>query len=117
MLKAALALLLVFVYVSIANANDADDTEGINETALNYMEGWYKGDVKRMKASLYKKLAKRSLRVSGNGKISLGQTSASDMIAFTRAGYGKNLWRKDLTIDVIVLDQTENIASVKVIDN
>lgn len=37
------------------------------------------------------------------------------MIVFTNAGYGKSLWRKDLTIDVIVLDQTDNIANVKVI--
>ena len=115
MLKITLSLLLVFVSVSIVHANDSDDTKAIKETALNYMEGWYQGDLKRMKASLYKKLAKRSLQVSMSGKGTLRHTSASDMIAFTSLGYGKSLWRKDLTIDVIVLDQTENIASVKVV--
>ena len=37
------------------------------------------------------------------------------MIAYTQHGYGTGLWRKDMRIEVIVMDYYEGIASVKVV--
>jgi len=37
------------------------------------------------------------------------------MVSYTRSGYGKQLWQKDLNIDVTVLDHHKNIASVLVV--
>ena len=68
-----------------------------------------------MKNSLHKKLAKRSLELGYGGKKQLRLTSASDMISYTKVGYGKRLWTKDMDIEVIVLDFYKNIASVKVV--
>lgn len=44
------------------NATGQDEAVGVTATVLNCMEGWYQGDARRMKASLYNKLAKRSLQ-------------------------------------------------------
>ena len=115
MLKMVVPVLLILAHSMIVAAGRPDETAAITETALNYMEGWYKGDASRMKASLHKKLAKRSLQESYGGRRMLSHTSASDMIAFTRGQYGTALWRKDLAIEVVVLDQSRHIASVKVV--
>jgi Putative lumazine-binding len=68
-----------------------------------------------MKESLHKNLAKRSLTSGNSDRKDLRLTSASDMISYTKSGYGKSLWTKDMNIEVIVLDYYKNIASVKVI--
>ena len=107
--------IVLFFSISAVNVYSQDETAGITKTALDYMEGWYQGDAKRMKASLYKKLAKRSLQAGYGSKKELKLTSASDMIAYTRHGYGTGLWHEDMKIEVIVLDYFKDIASVKVI--
>ena len=66
-----------------------------------------------MKESLHKKLAKRSLK-GMMGEDELRHTTASDMISYTKSGYGERLQQKDLNIEVIVLDYFKNIANVKV---
>ena len=110
-----IAMVLLVLFLSTANAIGQDETAGITETALDYMEGWYQGDAKRMKASLHKKLAKRSLQAGYGDKRALRLTSASDMVAYTQHGVGTGLWREGMQIDVIVLDHFKDIASVKVV--
>ncbi len=108
-------LVLLLMFSPVVHAKNPNELSAIKDTAMNYMQSWYQGDVKRMEESLHKKLAKRSIRFVSPNKKELGFTTASNMIWYTRDGYGKNLWRKDLKIEVIVLDYYKNIASVKVI--
>jgi len=103
-------IILFLIFIPTAKAWSSDELPAIKQTALNYMESWYQGDAKKMKANLHKKLAKRSLQYG-----ELKQTKASSMVAWTRDGVGRGLWRDDLNIEVIVLDYYKNIASVKVI--
>jgi len=110
-----LSIILLFLFVPILQAENTDEIAAIKETAFNYMDSWYQGDKKRMKMSLHKKLAKRSLRYFPSGKKDLRHTKRSEMVMYTGAGYGKDLWRENLNIEVIVLDFYKNIASVKVI--
>jgi len=109
------SMILTLLLTTTVSAENPDELSAIRETALNYMDSWYKGDSKRMKQSLHKKLAKRSLQDSVSGKKLLRFTSASDMVWYTRGGYGENLWYDNLNIEVIVLDIYRDIASVKVI--
>lgn len=109
------SILLVFLFVPTLQADDTDDVKAIKETAFNYMDSWYQGDSKRMKASLHKKLAKRSLRYLTRDKRDLGYTKASEMVTYTKGGIGKGLWWDGLNIDVVVLDFYKNIATVRVI--
>ena len=116
MLKILYSFIISMMILSMASAGNAyDDISAIKETAMNYMESWYQGDADRMKSSLHDKLAKRSLKESSDGNQELRLTSASDMVLYTEMGYGKRLWKEAFTIDVIVLDHYQNIATVKVI--
>ncbi len=108
------SILLLSMCAPIVQAGNPDEISAIQKTAMDYMESWYEGDADRMKSSLHKKLAKRSLK-GLYGEVTLRHSTASDMIMFTKQGYGKSLWRKDHKIEVIVLDHYKNIASVKVV--
>ena len=110
-----LSIILLFLFVPKMQADNTDEIAAIKETAFNYMDSWYQGDKKRMKLSLHKKLAKRSLQYFPSGKKDLKHTKHSEMVMYTGAGYGKELWCENLGIEVIVLDFYKNIASVKVI--
>lgn len=103
------------VCVPTLQAESNDEIAAIKKTAFNYMDSWYQGDPNRMKMSLHKRLAKRSLRAFPSGKKDLRHTKRSEMVMYTGAGYGERLWREDLGIQVVVLDYYRNIASVKVI--
>lgn len=115
MYRVFLSIILVMTYAATVCGEGTDEIPLIKKTALNYMEAWYQGNATTMKACLHKKLSKRSFLLSSTGRKDLRHTTASDMISYTKGGYGKSLFRKDQKIEVIVLDYYKNIASVKVI--
>jgi hypothetical protein len=115
MIRTVIAALVFLFIMPAVDVYSQDESAGITKTALDYMEGWYQGDAKRMKASLHKKLAKRSLQPGHGNKRQLRLTSASDMITYTQQAYGQGLWREGMQIDVIILDRFKDIASVKVV--
>jgi hypothetical protein len=110
---AILPVLLSLMGIVAGYADDPDEIAAIKQTALDYMQAWYRGDAQRMKACLHKKLAKRSL-VGVFGEPGLRHTTAADMTRYTNNGYGTHLYRKGQKIDVVVLDHYKNIASVRV---
>lgn len=115
MYKYLFSAMMVSMSAPTVRADHAGEILAIRETATNYMKSWYQGDAKGMKASLHGKLAKRSLQSGYDTEKELRRTTASDMISFTKSGYGKRLWQKDLNIEVLVLDYHKNIASVKIV--
>ena len=114
MLCVILLLLLFLLLGAGVTAGEAEDAGAIRETAMRYMVSWYEGDAAAMKASLHRKLAKRSLR-GIFGEPTLRHTSASEMVRYTINCYGKNLWREGARIHVYVLDHYKDIATVKVV--
>ena len=110
-----LALMTMFISAKTVPADNANDISAIEKKARDYMEAWYNGDAKKMEAVLHKELAKRSMNPEFGAKMDLRLTTASDMISYTKSGYGKSLWTKDMDIEITVLDFRNNIASVKVI--
>lgn len=113
--KYMFAIIIVFISATMALADNANEILAIEKTARDYMESWYQGNAKKMGEVLHKELAKRSLKQGFGDKMELRQTAASDMISYTKSGYGKSLWTKDMDIEVTILDFRYNIASVKVI--
>ncbi len=113
MMKFSFPILLLLLNVPVVHGDCVVEIAAIRQTAIDYMESWYLGDDKRMKASLHKKLAKRSLKGMW-GEDELRHTTASDMVSYTRSGYGERLWQQDLNIKVEILDCFKDIASVKV---
>jgi len=90
------------------------DSAAIRATALDYIEGWYTGDAARMERALHPKLAKRIVR-SQNGQSQLGDMTAEQLIAATRAGYGKQTPEAERQRDVTILDVFRDAAVVKIV--
>jgi hypothetical protein len=111
---------LVFVFIllafaSSASAQSAADSAAIKQTALDYIEGWYEGNVERMERALHPELAKRIIRTNKEGFSNLGQMSAMTLVQGTRRGGGKDTPKEKQQKDVTILDVFENAASVKVV--
>lgn len=111
--KVIVAIVMITLWVPAVRAGSEDDISAIKKTSETYMNAWYQGDARGMKASLHKKLAKRSLK-GMMGENELRHTTASDMVSYTKSGYGTRLWHDGLEIDVTILDYFKDIASVKV---
>lgn len=115
-----IAILLVLFVGGIATSqaqttvSDADKA-GITQTALDYLEGWYAGDVERMERAVHPELAKRIMRTNAQGQSRLEQMGAMTLVQFTRRGYGKNTPKDKQQKDVTILDVYENTASVKTV--
>jgi hypothetical protein len=86
----------------------ATEHELIAQTARDYFEGWFDGDVERMDRALHPDLVKRR-----NGDAALGITTKERMLELTAAGEGKEDGA-DRRLDVRVEDVYEDIASVSV---
>lgn len=91
------------------------DVEAIERAALNYGEGWYEGDVERMKRSLHPELAKRMVFTDPKtGRSRLNQQGAMTLVDNTRRGGGKNASVGGRDSKVTILDVFERAASVKI---
>lgn len=99
-----------------AMGQSAADSAAIVGTALDYIEGWYEGDAERMERALHPELAKRMVRTDPTtGKSTLNDMGAEQLVAGTRAGYGRQTPEGQRQRDVTILDIFENAASVKVV--
>jgi hypothetical protein len=92
------------------------DNEAIQQTALDYIEGWYTGDAQRMERSLHPDLAKRIVRpaTAANGSDRLDHMSAMTLVQGTRSGIGRTAEGKQQK-EVTILDRYENAACVKIV--
>ncbi len=86
----------------------AEDLKAIEQTALDYVEGWYQGDTERMERSLHSDMVKRIIR--GDRVDTLNE---EEMVNNTRLNSGKGLAGQMKNI-VTILDVYGNIATVKV---
>lgn len=93
----------------------AAEQSAIKQTALDYIEGWYEGNVERMERALHPDLAKRIVITDAQGKSRLNQTSAMGLVQGTRRGGGKDTPKDKQRKDVMILDVDENAASVKIV--
>ncbi len=101
--------------ITTASAQSAADSSAIKQTALDYIEGWYDGNVERMERALHPELAKRIVNVDPrNGRNSLGQQSAMTLVLNTRRGGGKETPVAQQRKDVRILDVFGNTASVRI---
>ena len=81
----------------------------IRRVVLDYFDGWFDGDVERMRRVLHPELAKRSLRDE-----SLRTLTAERMLELTAAGEGPREDPGDRRIDVKVEDVHGTIANATV---
>jgi hypothetical protein len=115
-MKKIFFFLFTFLFVGTILSQTKSDTMKIKTCSLDYIEGWYAGDTIRMDRALHSHLAKRQL---GSLKQTAGPmintVSKSNMMEFTKAGFGKATPKDKIKNEIVILDIYEDIASVKAI--
>jgi hypothetical protein len=106
--------LLVLGPVRAAAQTSAADSEAIRQAALDYIEGYYEGDAARMDRALHPELAKRIVRSDSTGAAWLSSMGASQLVAGTRAGSGREIPAADRKTDVTILDVFHDVASARI---
>ena len=66
-----------------------DDVAAVRATVLDYFEGWFDGDPKRMERALHPLLAKRSWAQDLARTPALSTTTKAQMVLFTSRGNGR----------------------------
>ena len=90
------------------------DSAAIRQAALDYIEGYYEGDAARMERALHPELAKRILRVDPQGRSFVSNMGASQLVAGTRDGGGRDVPAAVRRTDVTILDIFRNAASARI---
>jgi hypothetical protein len=88
------------------------DEQAIEQTVLDYFEGWFDGDVTRMERALHPRFAKRSSPERGPG-----EDTAETMIEATRAALGKRRDPGERQINIDIVEIYGAIATVVVHSN
>ena len=113
-------ILFSFLFFSsnsiFAQQESADkDKEAINKTILNYIEGWYEGNAERMAEALHPELTKKGVQtLPQTGGTLLSYASTTNMVEYTKAGFGK-LPAEERGIKVEILDVYNEIATAKAV--
>lgn len=114
-MKNSIIILTILLSVNFLFAQNKEDLSKIKNTALDYIEGWYEADVKRMKHALHPKLAKRMVFVdSKTGKSKLRDLTTEQMLKYTREGGAKEIPIEQRNIEISILDALSKTASVKI---
>jgi len=90
-----------------------DQSEKIIQCVLQYVDGWYEADDSKMNEALSKYLVKR--RVVSENEI--WDVTKEWMIQATREGKGKIDISKSSIKEITILDNTDKIATVKLVSN
>lgn len=116
-LAITVCLMVGALAVLSARAGDGSDADraAIEAAARDYVDGWYEGDAERVARALHPDLAKRTVRALPDGSEVLNTLSQSNMVAYTRAGYGKKNKQEGQHNEVIILDVMTKTASVKTV--
>ncbi len=90
-----------------------NQTGNITQCVLNYVEGWYEADENKMNQALSNYLVKR--RVVSENEI--WEVTKEWMIQATKDGKGKIDIVKASIKEITILDNTDKIATVKLVSN
>ncbi len=115
-----LVLFAVFTLVFSVGAVEKVDLEkektAIEKATLDYIEGYFSGNVERMDRALSPDLTKKGVRKErGTGQTIFSYASKHSMMVYTAAGYGKSVPEDKWGIELEVLDIYADIACVKVL--
>lgn len=105
---------LLLLSATPARAQTAADSAAIRRAALDYIEGWYEADPARMARAVHPELAKRWVRTGESGHSMVRDMGASELIAQTRLGGGKEIPPAQRRKDVVILDVYRDMATVRV---
>ena len=90
------------------------DTQAIYQAVSDYYDGWYEANAERMERCLHTDLTKRSIRLDDTGNEYLRQLTRDQMVEATRQGGGTDAPPEKRNWTITILDQYEEIGTVKV---
>ena len=96
---------------------EADDRALIEQTARDYIEGWYTADAGRMERALHPDLVKRYVHTLPGGRQVLQSVTRDMMVEMTRMGGGSKTPAERRNISVTVLEISGDIAAVKTVSS
>jgi len=100
---------------SAAAAQAAGDSAGVAATALDYIEGWYRGDAQRMESALHPELVKRIVRRdTAPERTWISGMGASELVAGTASGAGTRIPEARRRKEVSVLDIHGDAATARI---
>jgi hypothetical protein len=88
-----------------------EDAAAIRICLLDYFEGWFAGDAKRMDRALHPGLAKHAIGQDAGRSGTLGVTTKAEMVDATRQGRGRQRDVPDRAIRIDVAAVSGDIAS------
>jgi hypothetical protein len=103
-----IVLLLLAVFTLQAFGQSKEDSLAIRKAALDYVEGWAKGDVERIKGAVSPELSKRRVAVSGN--FVYVQDMSHTLLCVSAMGNTKGVRMPDMT------PGKEMVQEVKILD-
>jgi peroxiredoxin len=109
-------LLMVPFTFSLAqgNATNQSDSSAIRQTALDYIEGYYSGDVSRIEKAIHPDLNKATPRdLPQTGRTMMAYTTYSGLVEITRAKVGA-LDDTARHIQVKILNIDNDVSNVKI---
>lgn len=110
----AVLVALLALGATTGAAQTPADSAAIRQAALDYIEGYFEGDPARMERALHPELAKRIIRTDSLGHSAVLSMGASQLVAGTRAGGGRDVPPEQKRTDVSILDIFRNAASVRI---
>ncbi len=87
--------------------------DAVRSVVMYYVEGWFEGDVGRMKRALHPELVKRCRGIEGDDPDALETLSAQEMIDATADGEGRREDAADRRIEIRIDHLSGGIASVQ----
>ncbi len=92
-----------------------EDLDAITRTSTDYIEGWYTGDVERMRRCLHPELVKRRVVEDPVGMWQVRSVGTTAMVAATMKGEGTVTPEAERMQQITVLDVFRDMACVKVL--
>jgi hypothetical protein len=94
-----------------------DDHALIEQTARDYIEGWYTADAARMERALHPDMVKRYVDAMPGGRQVVQSVTRDIMVEMTRTGGGSKTPADSRNISVAVLEISGDIAVAKTVSS
>lgn len=112
------SVFLIVILFADENTMPKNEVIAMEKLVLDYIEGWYNGDVTSMERALHPEyFTKRGIFFDPNeNKTVVRLLDAKTMIEYTKRGGGKSFPREKLKKNkIIILDMYKNIATVRAV--
>lgn len=110
-----LILIIVFFGLFVWGEDGSEkEKAAIERVAMDYIEGWYEGNVERMDRALHPELVKRAMIQDAEEKEFFQDLTKADMVKATEGGGGSKIPATERQINITVFDIYRTIAAVRV---